>query len=302
MNESSRPVCPVCGSDKIVFVGRPQVSQAAKPFVRENYMTAKCNNCIFYFIHPEIELTQDEWSVLYGEGYFPSNPAWWDRKRAEHRQKRLGFLEQFAIGKVNRILDIGCGEGNILIDAFSRGWEAHGLDIYDNRTNEAKRSEIFFKDGNLLDAAYPDNHFDCVYLDSVLEHLIDPLTHIKEINRILRPGGTFYIGVPNENSLFNDIRRLAFTIKGKGKIAVRIQPFKTPFHVSGFTSKSLKKILTDNNFDIPRFSIFAGEYEWLKHKPFTRGFLLNFMMLPVHLLAIPLNKRIYIDTIARKRE
>jgi len=49
-----------------------------------------------------------------------------------------------------------------------------------------------------------------------------------------------------------------------------------------------------------RLRNFAGEYDWRKHKAFTRGFFIQLFLLPIHLLAIPLGKRIYLDVIARK--
>jgi len=300
MNDVSRPKCPICESDRIKFVGRPQVSKETSSYIRQDFRIAMCRSCIFYFVHPEIDLTQEEWGKLYGQGYFLENPAWWDRKRAEHRQKRLAWLEQFAVGRISRFLDIGCGEGYVLADARARGWEVNGLDIHDSRKDCAKTDGISFFEGNIFEAAFPDNHFDAVYLDSVLEHLTDPVNHLKEINRILRDGGTLYVGIPNENCLFNDFRKIAFTMLGKGNISARIKPFKSPFHVVGFTERSIKKVLNENNFEVARFSIFAGEYEWLKPKLFTRAFIINFCALPVHLAAIPLKKRVYMDAIARK--
>ena len=301
MTSVSRPSCPVCRGNDIKFVGKPEISKEAAAFVRADYQVAECESCEFYFVYPEIDLSQEEWGKLYGDGYFAQNPPWWDNKRAEHRRKRLGFLEKQVQGKINRFLDIGCGEGYVLADAREKGWEVVGLDIYDNRLEIAKADNISFVTGNIFQAAFPDNHFDCVYMDSVLEHLIDPVSHLREINRILRGGGVLYIGIPNEDSLFNDARRVIFTLLGKAKISVRIKPFKTPFHVVGFTRRSIRKILNENNFDIARFSIFAGEYEWRKFRIFTRGFFVNFTLLPVYLAAIPLGKRIYMDVVARKK-
>jgi len=302
MTSVSRPTCPICRGNGTIFVGKPEISKDAAPFVRADYQIAECESCEFYFVYPEIDLSQKEWGKLYGEGYFAQNPPWWDKKRAEHRRKRLGFLEKHVHGKISRFLDIGCGEGYVLADARKKGWEVVGLDIYDNRLEIARADSISFVTGNIFQAAFPDNYFDCVYMDSVLEHLIDPVSHLNEINRILREGGVMYIGIPNEDSLFNDARRLIFTMLGKAKISVKTKPFKTPFHVVGFTEKSIRKIIDANNFDIARFSIFAGEYEWRKFKILTRGFFVNLTLLPVYLAAIPFRKQIYMDAIARKRK
>lgn len=300
MDNSSKPRCAICGHDDVIFVGRPQISAAAAKFIRHEYKVALCRSCRFYSVFPRIDLTQEEWGELYGEEYFTENPPWWDRKRAEHRTKRLELLDRYSDLEIRRFLDIGCGEGYVLADAAGKGWDAFGMDIYDNRKDNARTGNISFFKGNIFEAAYPDNYFDSVYLDSVLEHLIDPVSHLREIHRIMRRGGTLYAGVPNENSLFNDFRKIAFTIMGRREISVRTKPFKTPYHVVGFTEKSLRKILGGCDFDIPRLSIFGGEYEWLKFKVLSRGFLINSAVLPINLLAIPLRKQIYMDVIARK--
>ncbi len=294
------PKCPLCKGDKINFVGRPQISKEAAPYIREDYRVAECGSCEYYFVFPEITLTGQEWEKLYGKEYFSENPPRWARKRAEHRKLRFGMLEKFTRIKINKFLDIGCGEGYVLADAHKRNWDTVGLDIYDNRLDITKTDRITFIKGNIFQAAFPDDYFDCVYMDSVLEHVIDPIGLLREVHRILREGGVAYIGIPNENSLFNDVRKLIFTILGRGNISVRIKPFKTPFHVIGFTERSFKKIIAENGFELARFRIFGGEHDWIKFRVISRGFLINFSLLPVHLTAILLRKRTYMDAVIRK--
>ena len=60
------------------------------------------------------------------------------------------------------------------------------------------------------------------------------------------------------------------------------------------------KVLDKNGFEIVRFRNFAGACEWKKFKYFTKPFLVQLFLLPVHLIAIPLQKRIYFDVIVRK--
>lgn len=295
------PVCPLCNARQVKFVGRPRISPEAAPFIREDYQIAKCNSCIFYFVFPEIKLGQEEWAELYGREYFSEIPRWWKNKRKEHREKRLGLLQKYSPRKVIRFLDIGCGEGYVLVDAHRKGWQVYGVDIYDSRLDIAKNRDISFLKGNIDQASFPDDFFDCIYLDSVLEHLKDPVALLREVNRILRPDGVLYLGIPNEDSLFNDAKRLIFTILGRRGISVRTKPFKSPYHVVGFTLRSIKKTLVESGFDIVRLRNFSGEYEWRKFRLFTRPFFIHIFLLPVYLIAIPLKRRIYIDAIIRKR-
>jgi SAM-dependent methyltransferase len=300
MSKKLLPKCPICGGNEIVKIGNPKISSQAAKLLHTEYKVVKCKTCRFYYVYPEISLGDKEWEKLYGTEYFSGKTSWWKRKRCKDRKQRLNWLQECCNHNITRFLDIGCGEGYTLLDASKRGWSAYGIDISDNRVDSARMDNITFWKKDIFQAAFPNDFFDCIYMDSVLEHLIDPYRHLLEIKRILRKGGTLYIGVPNEDCLFNDVKRLLFILMGKHNLSAHLYPFKRPFHVIGFTKDSLFRILDKSGFEIIRLRNFAGEYEWRKHKCFTKQFLVDFFLLPVHLLAIPLKRRIYMDTIVRK--
>ena len=226
--------------------------------------------------------------------------CWWARKRNKDRIQRLDRLQEYYHRNINKFLDVGCGEGYVLIEALRRNWVTYGLDISDNRIDSAKDKRITFLKGDIFQASFPNDFFDCIYMDSVLEHVLDPIRHLSEIRRILRKGGVLYIGVPNEDCLFNDIRKLLYILSDRRKLSVHLKPFESPYHIIGFTKESLTKALDKTGFEIVRFRNFGGEYEWRKYKFFTEPFFMHLCLLPLHLVAIPLKKRIYIDAIARK--
>jgi SAM-dependent methyltransferase len=301
MNSKLKTGCPICESRDHSSTGKPKVSKAAAEFIKENYLVVRCKNCGLYFVDPPINFSREVWEKLYGAEYFSELPGWWQRKRSRDRKLRLDLLEKLFGGRVRRFLDIGCGEGSVLIDALKRGWEVYGLDIYDNRNDEAKNEKIHFTKSDLFNSSFPDGHFDCIYLDSVLEHVLDPMRLLLEIRRILVDGGCVYIAVPNEDSLYNDFRKIIFTIMGKHDLSTRAKPFISPYHVVGFNKKTLKSILDKCGFETLRLRNFSGEYEWRKHKAFSRTFFVQLFLLPLHLLSIPLRKRIYLDVVGRKR-
>ena len=301
MNSNFRTGCPICASHNHSSTGRPRFSKAAAEFINEKYLVVRCQDCGFYFVDPTINFSTEVWEKLYGAEYFSELPSWWQKKRSRDRKLRLDLLEELFAGSIQRFLDIGCGEGSVLIDALRRGWEVYGLDIYDNRNDEAKNEKIHFTKSDLFNSSFPDNHFDCIYLDSVLEHVLDPVRLLLEIRRILVDGGCVYIGVPNEDSLYNDFRKIIFTIMGRHDLSTRAKPFISPYHVVGFNKKTLESILDKCGFEALRLRNFSGEYEWRKHKALTRMFFIQLFLLPIHLLAIPLRKRIYLDVVARKR-
>jgi ubiquinone/menaquinone biosynthesis C-methylase UbiE len=251
-------------------------------------------------VFPNISLSEQQWEVLYGDNYFSNTTSWWARRRCRDRKQRLDWLVEYSERKIDRFLDIGCGEGLTLVEARQRGWDVYGVDISDNRLDIAKDTKIEFHKANILQTTFPHNFFDCIYMDSVLEHVTDPCRYLNEVSRILREDGIVYIALPNEDCLFNDVKRLLFMLLGKRNQSAKLQPFKRPYHVIGFTRKSLFEVVHRSGFKILRFRNFAGEYEWRKFRCFTRPFVINLFLLPVHLAAIPLRRRTYMDAIVRK--
>lgn len=281
-------------------MGKPQISPKVADIIDKDYQVVKCKTCKFYYVYPEISLKDDVWERLYEVEYFSNKTSWWIKKRDADLKQRFDWLEESCCHKIKNFLDIGCGEGYTLIEAHKRGWKTYGIDISDNRVNEANNKKINFRQSDIFQAKFPTDFFDCIYMDSVLEHLIDPYLHLSEINRILKKDGVLYIGVPNEDCLFNSVKRLIYFLLGKKHISAYLHAFKRPYHIVGFTKDSLYKILHKSGFNILRFRNFSGEYEYRKFKAFTKPFLVNLLLLPVHLAAIPFQKRIYMDTIVTK--
>ncbi|BBO18574.1 class I SAM-dependent methyltransferase [Candidatus Brocadia pituitae] len=185
MNNLINANCPVCGnSSKFKTIGKPELSPKAKTVFKETYQVLKCQNCRFYFVSPQ-NLTDVEMSKLYDETYFTEMTKWWARKRDRDRKNRLDKLQECLNQKRMRFLDIGCGEGYVLIEAADRGWEVHGIDVFDNRMQLAKRQDIKFFKGEIKNAHFPDNHFDCIYMDSVLEHILNPVDYLGNVNNFV---------------------------------------------------------------------------------------------------------------------
>ncbi len=99
-----------------------------------------------------------------------------------------------------RILDVGCGRGVLLAPLVDLGFEAHGFEINETVTEDADpRAEIRIA-SELSEARYPRHSFDQVILWHVFEHLPNPIDTLAEIRRILRPGGSLVVAVPNFGS------------------------------------------------------------------------------------------------------
>lgn len=101
------------------------------------------------------------------------------------------------------ILDLGSGQGAFLIDAATRGASVTGLETnpaYIKQSYEAAAKagvHITVVEGRGEALPFPDGSFDFVNLSEVIEHVDDPLLLLREVYRVLRPGGRAYLSAPN---------------------------------------------------------------------------------------------------------
>ena len=103
--------------------------------------------------------------------------------------------------QANRLLDNGCGAGSLLEAARIHGWQAHGLDVSSHAAKHVRELGFEVFEGELQEAAYPSQHFDVVTAAELLEHIPDPRTLVREVARILRPGGLFWTTTPHARGL-----------------------------------------------------------------------------------------------------
>ena len=119
-----------------------------------------------------------------------------------HRQRNYRKLRQFSrYRQTGNLLEIGCNTGAALDVARQMGWRVQGVELCASASNIAKTElglDVFT--GTVEAAAFPDNHFDVVFTNAVLEHVSNPLSVLCECRRILRPGGVFYANTVNWDS------------------------------------------------------------------------------------------------------
>ncbi len=296
-------ICKICGENHLVHIGNPRINKNVLRITKKNYKIFQCDNCQFYQVNPEIDLTQKEWSILYGDDYFATanTSKWQEDLHYSERISRIDLMKKYSLQKIDKFLDFGCGEGFVLREALKQGFEPCGVDIADNLDDSVNRNQIQFFNGNIFDANYQDDCFSAIYMDSILEHTPDPISVLKELNRILKVNGVMFLIVPNEDSLMNDIKKFLYTITFNKEKYGRIKPFFSPYHIQGFNRKSLKFAVEHSGFRLLQLSEFGGNYTfWKAYKTFSKPFIREILLYPFGLLSISIKRQIQLQAIFTK--
>lgn len=100
----------------------------------------------------------------------------------------------------NKLLDVGCGNGEFLARARWQGWDVQGIDADPNALEHARRAGIHVKQGLAELDQFDECSFDQITSHQVIEHAHDPLNFIHSLYTWLKPGGRVWLGTPNATS------------------------------------------------------------------------------------------------------
>jgi len=160
------------------------------------------------------------------------------------------LFQRFNIRKREKLLDVGCGRGDFLKEFKGLGLEVFGLDHQESHSEILKNIEVRYS--NIENSPFPFNSemFDIVFSKSVIEHLRNPENFIKEIYRVLKPGGKIIIMTPDWQS-----QRCIF--------------YDDYTHVHPYTNMGIENLLRIYNFKEVKSEIFyqlpvLWKYPWLK--------------------------------------
>jgi ubiquinone/menaquinone biosynthesis C-methylase UbiE len=213
-------------------------------------------------------------------------------QRFWHRGK-LAMIDQLIrphLTADSRVLEIGCGAGNLLLQATVTGSFPVALDLsmqaltfVRSRFEEASSGIEAPSGFGCLQAVgeclpLQENSFDCILISEVIEHLQKPQISIREAVRVLRPGGRLLITTPNYRSFWPLMEWIVDRLNMAPKMAGEQ-------HISRFYPSSLKKLLVELGIEIeyagsiynlsPFLSLVSSEgaYRRLQHELMGRSAL-----------------------------
>lgn len=144
---------------------------------------------------------EKKWYANYVE--YHEKDAWVKRILNRLNLNSVGFFK--VVNDDDKILDTGCGNGNTLEFIHENGKKIlFGLDIepYENPNDDIKLNV-----GSMLNMPYENNSFDVVYIHNAMHHLFnfeEYDLYVKEVRRVLKPKGYFFIIEP-ANNLFRKL-------------------------------------------------------------------------------------------------
>lgn len=96
-----------------------------------------------------------------------------------------------------RLLEVGCGTGQMLLAMKDLGWSVEGIDFDPEAVRNASLKGLDVRLGDLAQQGYGDGVFDAIFMSHVIEHVPDPRALLDECFRILKPGGYLVVVTPN---------------------------------------------------------------------------------------------------------
>jgi 2-polyprenyl-3-methyl-5-hydroxy-6-metoxy-1,4-benzoquinol methylase len=193
--------CVVCKARHIHYV-----------FSLEEHRIVRCNECGFMFINPQP--SDEALSRIYGNDYFvlSDNQQGLDhvsdlKKSTANKYIDLLFAED-ALTKSplqgKTLLEIGCGDGDFLEAAASRGLHVTGIE-YSPYACDKARAKIKNSSGEIIQGEIEaltgrKESFDYIVFCDLLEHVRDPRGFLKTVFELLKPDGVIFCAVPSLDS------------------------------------------------------------------------------------------------------
>ena len=141
------------------------------------------------------------------------------------------------------LLDVGCGNGNILAPLSDTGLQLFGIDLSENMIEEAKKrlnGRAKLQVANAEKLPFNDNMFDIIVCNASFHHYPNPDTVLTEMNRVMKQNAVLYIG---ESYISGFLRFMM-------NLFIRFSP-DGDFHIYG--KRELTHLLEVHGFELKQF-------------------------------------------------
>jgi 2-polyprenyl-3-methyl-5-hydroxy-6-metoxy-1,4-benzoquinol methylase len=235
--------CPVCGScDE-----RPPVVHLRYGAIRT------CGRCGCGILEPRP--TQGGLRALHSDETYYKHPYFEQRRDANAAMRRMSERRLRDIERLvgplreKRLLDVGCDTGVFVEFATAKGMSAIGIDVFDRVIEIGRAQGRDLRVGTLEAAGIADQSVDVVTGFDLIEHVDDPVGFVKNVARVLRPGGVVALETPNYEGLIYRLGRILDKFSGKAALSAVQERLWPPFHVQYFTAPALARLLAETGLE-----------------------------------------------------
>jgi SAM-dependent methyltransferase len=165
-----------------------------------------------------------------------------------------------AVGRPGRVLDIGCGHGELLDRLRALGWETWGLETDARAANRVSRRGHQVVTRELSADLFPGVTFDMVWMSHSLEHVQNPLAACRIVRALLKPQGALLLRTPRTDGLLPRI-----TLADWYNLDV-------PRHLWHFSSESIRHLLAMARLDVVRLSSYST---WIDYAATARNAIIR---------------------------
>jgi SAM-dependent methyltransferase len=189
--------CPVCGSEKTDLF----LSAKDHFLTGEIFDIVKCSGCGFRFTNPRPEAHelgkyyQSEDYISHSDSHRGLFASVYQHIRNYTLRRKRSLINKYS--KRGEILDIGCATGQFLNVMASDGWGVTGIEPDEKTRNYAISTHGLSVYPEVQLSAFKNSSFDVITMWHVLEHVSDLNRRMEETHKLVKPGGTIIIAVPN---------------------------------------------------------------------------------------------------------
>jgi len=265
MPDFSYDTCPVCKSIIFKKIGKIEdtLNNGLQP---HNSEIVKCSNCDLIFVNPLPIWDNNDFATLYNEKYFnleknPGKGKWLKIREHKNIYERFNRINKYLKSEKNSLLEIGSGIYAFMCKSLlQKGWD---VTAQEPSKKLSEQLQHYYPDMKVITEDYLtlDEHtrYSLIYADSVFEHVHNPGEYITKSASLLEAGGILYFISPNEHSLLNYLVTLINRLRGKS--VHYLSPYKSPYHLIGFSKKSLEILASESGLQLIAY-IKRYDYIW----------------------------------------
>ena len=172
------------------------------------------------------------------------------QQAGELYSRTLRFITHFV--NEGRLLDVGCGSGWLAYLLAQHGFEVDGIDLNEDCFEVPDLPTLALRSGSATDIPCAAESFDIVIANTVLEHIVDPGRVLREMARVLKPGGLLIVTGPNLVALGPSIKGLLQVWQHRPRHEIFFRTQTMPRFPFGSTLPEKLAILVRNLIRIPQ--------------------------------------------------